>query len=138
MISRLFLVGCLLLACLGVAACDGFSQLPPADSKAELARDNYLANPTRNAYVAFLRANGQAASNHNEPHDGVGIRYQVRALEIEAAEAEATNDARLAKEVVDRVDVMDEDDYLSLYDETVPGSRERLEAARVRAQAVMQ
>lgn len=124
----------LTLFCVG---CDGFSRLPPLEPKAEAAWEAYHDKPSRAGYMAFLKANGQAAAGHGEPHDGVGIHYQVRALEVQAKEAVLTKDADIAQLVVDRVNQIEEQDYFELYEETVSGSRARLTAARDKAAEVL-
>jgi hypothetical protein len=125
------------LLALLLAACDGFSSLPPPDPVAEKAWLDYRAAPTTAGYMYFIRENGKAAARNADPHDAVGIRYQVRALEVQAAEAERVADGELAVLVTDRVDEIEAGDLLEFYEERLPGSRDRMVAARDRAAAVL-
>lgn len=125
-----------LLLCLFAAACGGPS-LPPADPAAEQAWQVYLDHPSTAAYTTFRMANSKAAARNEDYNDPVGVRYQVRALEVQASEAERVDDPELAQLVTLRVDEIDTGDMLDYYEQQFRGSRERFVAARERAAAVL-
>jgi hypothetical protein len=104
--------------------------------KAHAAWKLYLSEPGPGTYENFIRANRAAAGKRNSPHDAVGIEYQLRALEVMAAESERANDARLAEDVIERVEEIEGHDLVGVYEETLPGAKSRLAAAKTKASAV--
>ena len=107
-----------------------------APGKALAAWKLYLKKPDPSTYENFIRANRFAADQHAMPHDAVGIEYQLRALEVMAAESARTNDLNMADDVTNRVEEIERHDLVGVYDETAPGARDRLAAAKSRAAAV--
>jgi hypothetical protein len=126
----------LFLAALLVSPGCGPPETGPASEKAQTAWKLYLSNPGSETYENFIRANRAAADLHAMPHDGPGVEYQLRALEVMAAEAERTHDPNLADDVTSRVLELETHDLVGVYDEAVSGARERLAAAKARAAAV--
>jgi len=124
-------------ALLLLAGACGPPRAPTPDEAAVAAWKLYLAKPDVGTYENFIRANRFAAHEHNRPHDAVGVEYQVRALEVQAAEAERAGDARLADDVDVRVADIAQHDLTGVYDEVLPGAKDRLAAARARALRVI-
>lgn len=124
------------VALLFVAAC-GAPEPGAASEKAQAAWKLYLSQPDPNTYENFIRANRAAADQHGMPHDSAGVEYQVRALEVMAAEAERTHDAALADDVSERVGEIERHDLLGVYEEASRGSKERFAAAKARAEKVI-
>ena len=112
--------------------------IEPGDAaeKAEAAWKLYLAKPDTGSYENFIRANRSAAGNHGQPHDAVGVEYQLRALEVQASEAQRSNDARLAADVTERVEEIEGRDLAGVYEEALPGAKTRLAAAKALAEQV--
>jgi ABC-type glycerol-3-phosphate transport system substrate-binding protein len=119
-------------ALLFAGAC-GAPSTPTPDESADTAWKLYLAKPDPGTYENFIRANRFAAHQHDMPHDAAGVGYQVRALEVMAAEAERAADATLADDVVRRVDDISQHELTGVYDEVLPGAKDRLAAAKARA-----
>jgi len=119
-------------ALLLAVSCGGPRAQTP-DESADAAWKLYLSKPDPGTYENFIRANRFAAHEHAMPHDKVGVGYQVRALEVMAAEAERAADATLADDVVGRVDEIAQHDLTGVYDEVLPGAKDRLAAAKARA-----
>jgi hypothetical protein len=111
------------------AGCRPGAPPSPLDAAADAAFDVYRRSPDPTSFEAFLRANGAAADAHRDPFDARGIGYQLRALEIQTAEAVRTRDPHLAHAVADRVLELQGSGHIDLYDEVVPGARARLLAA---------
>lgn len=107
-----------------------------AAEKAEAAWKLYLSKPDPNTYENFIRANRSAAGEHGVPHDKVGIEYQLRALEVQASHAERTNDVRLAADVTERVGEIEARDLTGVYEESLPGAKSRLSAAKALAERI--
>src|SRR5262245_14194884 len=126
----------LVLAALLFSAGCGAPEAGAAAEKAQAAWKLYLKNPDPSTYENFIRANRSAADLHAMPHDAAGIEYQLRALEVMAAEAERTHDLNMADDVTNRVEEIETRDLVGVYDETQPGARGRLAAAKTRAAAV--
>jgi hypothetical protein len=123
----------LLLVC---AAC-GPARAPTPDEAAESAWNLYRSKPDKGTYENFIRSNRDAARQHGEPNDATGVGYQVRALEVMAAESERSHDPSLADDVVMRVDDIAQHELSGVYDEVLPGAKDRLAAAKARAQRVI-
>lgn len=119
-----------------VSAC-GPPRAPTADETADAAWKLYLSKPDPGTYDNFIRANRFAAHEHGLPHDAAGVEYQVRALEVQAAESERAKDASLADDVTMRVDEIAQHDLTGAYDEVLPGAKDRLAAAKARALRVI-
>jgi len=117
-----------LVLALALAACAPPPQ-SPLDQAAEEAWQALQDEPDSNRYEAFIAANRRAAGAHREPHDARGIAYQARALEAQAAQVVREKDALLAHEVADRVIELRRIGHLDLYEERLPGSRARFQAA---------
>jgi hypothetical protein len=126
----------LFLAALLVSSGCGAPEAGAASEKAQAAWKLYLKSPDPSTYENFIRANRAAADLHAMPHDGPGIEYQLRALEVMAAEAERTRDLNLADDVTSRVEEIETHDLVGVYEETLRGARDRLAAAKARAGAV--
>jgi len=126
----------LLAAALFVSAGCGAPEQGAAADKAHAAWKRYLSDPDPSTYENFIRANRAAADLHAMPHDAPGIEYQLRALEVMAAEAERTHDMNLADDVTGRVEEIEQHELVDVYEENVTGARERLAAAKARAAAV--
>lgn len=124
-----------LLAVLFVGSC-GPAGDATAPEKAEAAWKLYLSRPDPNTYENFIRANRAAADQHGSPHDAAGVEYQLRALEVMAAEAERTHDLRMADDVEERVGEIERRDLVGVYDEALGGAKERLAAAKARCERV--
>lgn len=124
------------LAALLVSSGCGPPEKGEASEKAQNAWKLYLADPQADTYENFIRANRAAADKHAMPHDGPGVEYQLRALEVMAAEAERTHDPNLADDVTSRVEEIESHDLAAIYEEAVSGARDRLAAAKTRAAAV--
>jgi hypothetical protein len=120
------------VALLFVSAC-GPPEPQTASEKAHDAWKLYLGKPDPNTYENFIRANRAAADQHGLPHDAVGVEYQLRALEVMAAEAERTGDLRMAEDVSERVLEIEQHELVDVYEDALPGPRERLDAAKVRS-----
>jgi hypothetical protein len=126
----------LFLAALLLSAGCGPPEPGAAAEKAQAAWKLYLKQPDPSTYENFIRANRAAADLHAMPHDAPGIEYQVRALEVMAAEAERTRDLNMADDVTDRIEELERRDLVGVYEDTLSGARERLAAAKSRAGAV--
>ena len=117
----------------GAAGCSG-PPPSPEDRNAEAAWRLLQKEPTSANWKAFRVANLEAARAHVEMHDRQGVLYQIRNYEGQAAEALRTKDpaeaTRLAFEVFDGINEMEQKDLLRVYDEVLPGSAERLRTAR--------
>jgi hypothetical protein len=124
------------IALLVVSAC-GPAHAPTLADRAEEAWKLYVAQPGTAAYENFIIANRAAAREHGNEHDATGVGFRVRALEVQAAEAERSKDQTMADEVTTGVDDIAQRDLLELYDELVPGTRGRLAAAKARAARVI-
>ena len=124
-----------LLLLFAAAAC-GPPEPGQASAKAQDAWKLYISQPNPNTYENFIRANRLAASLHAMPHDRVGVEYQLRALEVQAAEAERAHDLLLADDVTERVDDIERHDLGPTYDEVCPGAKARLADAKARAARV--
>lgn len=124
------------LAALLVSASCGPPEPGAAAEKAQAAWKLYLERADADTYENFIRANRAAADLHAMPHDAAGIEYQLRALEVMAAEAERTHDVNMADDVTGRVEELETHDLVGVYEETLHGARDRLAAAKARAGAV--
>ncbi len=120
------------VALLFVSAC-GPPQAPTVTEKADAAWELYRSKPDPNTYENFIRANRAAADQHGLPHDAAGVEYQLRALEVMAAEAERTGDQRMAEDVSERVGEIEQHELVDVYEEALSGTKERLAAAKVRS-----
>ena len=125
-----------LLLVLAVAGCAP-RPTSPLDAAAEQAWQELQEQPDSNRYEAFINANRRAAGAHAEPDDARGIAYQARALEAQAAEAVRSKDPHLAHEVADRVIELRQRDLLGVYEERLPGSKVRFEAAEALVRPVL-
>lgn len=119
-----------LLVCL--STCSGPPEPGELSEKAHAAWKLYLDRPAKDTFENFQKANRDAARLHGDPHDGVGVEYQLRALETEAAEAERTSDATLAEGVSTRIQEIESHDLVGNYDQARPGARRRLDDAKAR------
>jgi hypothetical protein len=127
---RLGVILALVLA-LGAPGCD--SRVPTLAERSVVALRRYRSSPTEETYNAFIALNREAARTHGVNHDAEGVEYQLRALEVMAAEAERRHDTEIAGDVLDRLHEIDEHDQGTAFEDVVPGARERL--AKVRATA---
>lgn len=131
-VARTFGLAALLVA---LAACPAADPTDLA-AKAEAAWDLYRSHPATGTYENFIRANRNAAAKRTEQYDRTGITYQVRSLEAMSEECERRKDAALAEDVTSRIAWLEQRDLIGNFEETVPGSKERLAAAKARAAAV--
>jgi len=132
--GRAWIAAALLVA---VAACGEAPESGDSAAKAQAALELYRRRPAADTYQNFVKANAVAADEHGNPHDRVGVEYQVRALEVMAAEAERAHDLRLADDVVDRAGEIERRDLSSAYEEALRGAKDRLAAARGRAAVLL-
>ena len=121
---------------LTVAAGCGADTRPPAVRQADQAFEAYGDRPSPVTFGLFIRANRKAAMDHGEPNDEQGILFQARALEVQSLEAVRTGDGDLAAQVAGRVDELEGLSMLELYEERLPGIRERIRASRERVAAL--
>ncbi len=135
---RLALAVCVVSAALGASSCQEERPASPRAAAAEAAWERFNDEHDEATYTRFIEANAEAAYEHQRSDDARGIEYQARALEAQSREAERTNDQGLAVGVVERVDEIERQDLFGVYEETLPGSAERLRAARERAARVVQ
>ncbi len=120
-----------------LAGCTAEPEMSFADDAAEKAWVALQKTPTSQAYDLFIRSNRTAAMIHGDPNDKKGVRYQVRALEAQAGEAERSADVGIASDVDGRIDELEEGGLLDVYDEVLPGAAERLRAAAKRVLPVL-
>jgi len=117
----------LLLAVLLSACGPREPELPP---EVEQTWEEFRETPNGDTYLRFLHANRLAAMRHANPGDAVGVLHQVRALEAQADQAVRTTDLRLAATIVSRVLEIEEGEVIDLYEEVLPGARERIRETR--------
>lgn len=120
-----------------LAASCGPPEAGEASEKAHAAWKLYRSKPDPGTYENFIRANRAAADRHGFPHDAAGIEYQLRALEVMAAESARANDERMADDVSERIAEIQNLDLVVVYDEVVTGAAARLAAARSLAESVI-
>lgn len=118
----------LLCVCLAAVAAGGCGADPRSLSarRADEAWEAYRERPGAQAFETFIHRNRTAAMEHGNPDDPAGIRYQLRALEVQALEAVRASSGFLAQEVAGRVDELERLETLAIYEEKVPGAAERL------------
>ncbi len=131
-IAGLALAGCL------VAACREKAAEPALPAAVQTAWEEFRADPNGNTFLRFRVANRDAAFRHGNPHDAVGVLHQLLALEAEAEMAERGRDLQLADGVVTRVAEIEEGEVIDVYEELVPGARDRLRAARARVEGMLE
>ena len=131
--SILALAVALLLTAACAPADDG--GLHPPDVERTWAE--FRETPTDDTYLRFLHANRLAAMQHGNPGDAAGVLHQVRALEAQADQARRAGDLNLADAVVMRVLEIEQAEMLGVYDEALPGARERLLAARASVEGML-
>ncbi len=127
----------LLLLILALAAGCGPDVPAGVDPAAQDAWEQWQRNPNPGAVIRLLDANRMAAKDHDNPHDAVGVRYQVRGTEALAARAEAAGDLTDANAIDVRVSDLEEGGLLENYDDVLPGASGRLLAARARMRVLL-
>jgi len=128
----------LVLVTLVATACARGPEVPGFPEEATRAYQAFLDEPNANSYLGFIHANRKVALGRETPNDAIGILVQVRALEVQSLHAKSTGDLHIAVGVVDRVDQIEEGDVIDVYDEVLPGSKARLQAARARVAAMVE
>ena len=119
-----------LILALACGAC-GEPVPPGVDPGAQSAWATWREQPdSGGAMRAAREANRTAARRHGRPHDGLGVLYQVRGVEISAAWAAASGEVRDALPVVENVDDMLEGGLLENLEDELPGAARRMVAAR--------
>lgn len=123
-------------AVLLLAAC---AERDPRDpgAAADAAWDEFRSARDTSGYESFIAANRTAAAAHARPHDARGVELQMRGIEAQARHAAAVGDPHLAGDSLARVRDLEERGHVDLYEELVPGARERLEAAAALAETVL-
>ncbi len=65
------------------------------------------------------------------------MKFQVRAIEAQARHAAASGSEELAWKVVERVEELEREEMIDVFEEVFEGSAVRLERSKVQAQAVI-
>ncbi len=128
----------LLAVPLAVACNREEKRLPTPAELAETTWDQYREDPGPNSYVGFIAANRKAALDHGHPHDSLGVRYRVRAIEAQSEHAVRQEDLALAQDVIAEVDHIDADGVIEVFEEVFPLATERLRAARERVRPLLE
>jgi hypothetical protein len=108
----------------------------PKAARADAAWKTYRENPNEAGYHAVFRMTAEAAAEHGSPDDAVGVEYQVRVIELQAAEAVRGMNLELSETVVRRVDDWRAHDVDLNFEEVLPGARQRLADAKAKAETV--
>jgi hypothetical protein len=119
------------------AACSGPPEPGDLSAKSQAAWELYRSHPDPSTYENFIVANRNAASVRSNPHDRPGIEYQLRALEVMSDEAVRTHDVAVADDVVERIADIERHGLVNAYEETLPGAKDRLAAAKAKAGALI-
>jgi hypothetical protein len=127
-------VACLLGAGLLGACSEDAPGVDHRDAKAERVWEQFVREDpkTQLTFELCLRENGFAAKRHANDSDRDGVRYQVRGIEAQSIYAVQEQDAELASVVADRIDELADADFLTNFEDVLPGARQRLEDARKR------
>jgi hypothetical protein len=102
------------------------------------AYDDFMDQPGNASYLRFLHANRAAAREHPFRDDERGVMHQLLAIEAQSLHAEMQHDLHLADSVVRAVDEFEQGGVMLVYDEVVPGARERFLAARARVAGMLE